>query len=170
MPVLGTLITYTTYGTWLRGDSRGWVDEGIIKPPNALLRLADESSMNHPAFLFQEDALLGVGQRICEKLLERNNLRLLALTIQTWHVHMVVPATRIQLAHIVKETKESARFLILPCQPMWTTKCDKRFCYNWQNLKDRVEYVEAHNERMGWAKQPWPQLMPWDEYVRTMMG
>ncbi len=38
MPVHGTLITYTTYGTWLRGDVRGWVDDGIICKPEPMLK------------------------------------------------------------------------------------------------------------------------------------
>jgi hypothetical protein len=36
MPVLAYHITWTTYGTWLPGDSRGWVQWGEwgIKPPD----------------------------------------------------------------------------------------------------------------------------------------
>jgi hypothetical protein len=33
MPTLAIMFTLSTYGTWLRGDARGWVDDGIIFPP-----------------------------------------------------------------------------------------------------------------------------------------
>jgi len=32
MPTLAIMVTSTTYGTWLRGDKRGWVDDGRILP------------------------------------------------------------------------------------------------------------------------------------------
>jgi len=169
MPTLGTLITYTTYGTWLRGDARGWVEDGVILPPDPLVELEDYASLKHPVFRMEREQLWDIGQRICEKLLERINLRLLALTVQTWHVHYVVPATTIPLSTIVKETKETVRFFLLPDQPIWTTDFDRRFCYDWQRLRDRVDYVEEHNVRNGWPRQPWPQLLKWEEYVKTMI-
>jgi hypothetical protein len=29
MPVLAYFITWTTYGTWLHGDARGWIMSGV---------------------------------------------------------------------------------------------------------------------------------------------
>jgi hypothetical protein len=51
---------------------------------------------------------------------------------------------------------------------MWTTDFDRRFCYDWQRLRDRVNYVEEHNVRNGWPRQPWPQLLNWEEYIKSM--
>lgn len=31
---LGTMFTMTTYGSWLRGDERGWIEDGKLMPPN----------------------------------------------------------------------------------------------------------------------------------------
>ncbi|MFO0813238.1 MAG: hypothetical protein U0796_08475 [Gemmatales bacterium] len=169
MPTVGTLITYTTYGTWLRGDARGWVEDGVIMPADAMLELADASRLKHPVYLLKPDQLWNVGKRICQKLLERINLRLLALTVETWHVHYVVPATTIALSDIVKQTKETVRFILKPGQPMWTTDFDRRYCFSWEKLHQRVDYVERHNERHGWPSQPWPELLNWDDYIRTMV-
>ena len=49
MPTLGTLLTFTTYGTWLRGDARGWID-GVLMPPDPVLESADRGRMVHPPF------------------------------------------------------------------------------------------------------------------------
>ncbi len=35
------MFTMTTYGTWLRGDRRGWVDDGIVFPADPDLNVAD---------------------------------------------------------------------------------------------------------------------------------
>ncbi len=38
---LGYMITWTTYGTWLQGDKRGYVKEGEISGENKRLREAN---------------------------------------------------------------------------------------------------------------------------------
>jgi hypothetical protein len=52
MPTLATMFTMTTYGTWLRGDPRNWVDNNTIFPPNPPLEAADRARMKHPEFRF----------------------------------------------------------------------------------------------------------------------
>ena len=61
-PTLGILITATTYGTWLRGDRRGWIDDGRLMPPCPELEAADRLRMKHPPFLFASDQLWDVGR------------------------------------------------------------------------------------------------------------
>src|SRR5438067_12508206 len=95
------LLTWTTYGTWLRGDMRGWVDEGRVLPANACLEAADRARMKHKVFTFRPNDLLDVGQAIGESLRSGMQLRILALTVQTWHVHLVVAATSKALCDIV---------------------------------------------------------------------
>jgi len=38
------LITISTYGTWLRGDARGWVEDGIVFPENSPLQAWDREA------------------------------------------------------------------------------------------------------------------------------
>jgi len=47
---LGTMFTITTYGTWLRGDYRGWIDDGKLMPPDPVLQAADGERMKHPPY------------------------------------------------------------------------------------------------------------------------
>jgi hypothetical protein len=49
---LATMITMTTYGTWLRGDYRGWVDDGRILPPDPILEEAARTSTMSLQILF----------------------------------------------------------------------------------------------------------------------
>ncbi|MBL8822801.1 MAG: hypothetical protein JNJ77_09460 [Planctomycetia bacterium] len=166
MATLGTLVTSTTYGTWLRGDQRGWVDQGILWPEDPLLELADYQRLKHEPFRFAKDQLFLVGEMICSQLWQRMQIRLLALTVRTWHIHVVLPATTINIAKLMKCVKESVRFGLKIARPIWTDGYDQRFCFDWERLHDRVYYVEQHNIRAGWPAQPWPKLMPWEEYVQ----
>src|SRR5438034_10614642 len=84
MPLLGTMFTTTTYGTWLRGDQRGWVEEGRVWPPDPDLQRADRARMNHPPYVFDRADLRRIGSMIGESLTTRLRLHILALTVNTW--------------------------------------------------------------------------------------
>jgi hypothetical protein len=116
---LAILLTMTTYGTWLRGDRRGWVDDGVILPPDPDRETADRARMKHPVFLFERGQFLPVGEAIGRSLRERLGLRILALTVQTWHVHVVVGATEHPVEKIVKCAKDAARWALRLDRPIW---------------------------------------------------
>ena len=107
---LATMLTMTTYGTWLRGDRRGWIDHGEIFPPDPELESADRARMKHPVFLFPRDGLLDVGQFIGASLVERLQLKIYALTIGTWHAHIVIGPTRHAIGDVVRTAKDAARY------------------------------------------------------------
>src|SRR5688572_6405481 len=98
---LATMITMTTYGTWLRGDRRGWVDAGIIFPPDPDLEAADRRRMKHAPFLFDRDRLYEAGGYIGESVTKRLELPLYALCINTWHVHFVIGPTHHSIGDVV---------------------------------------------------------------------
>jgi hypothetical protein len=159
MALLGTMFTFTTYGTWLRGDRRGWVEQGQILPPNPELERADRSRMPHAPFVFERDDLLRVGAMIGESLQSRLAQPVLALTVNTWHVHLVVSAVGHEPAMIVKCAKEAVRYGLKPGRPIWTDAYEKRFCFDEVTLDRRIEYVERHNIALGWPARPWPFIV-----------
>jgi hypothetical protein len=70
------MFTISTYGTWLRGDARGWVDDGIVFPPDAQLEAYDKEKMKYPAFYFESrEVRHGVGEAIGHSLIDRLDLR-----------------------------------------------------------------------------------------------
>jgi REP element-mobilizing transposase RayT len=93
--ILAYFITWTTYGTWLPGDVRGWIKAGYngIQQPNVTL---ERRSRNRMA----EDAIeLTVPQRklIEETIRDHCKIRgwlLHAVNARTNHVHVVVMANR----------------------------------------------------------------------------
>ena len=75
MPTLGIMFTISTYGTWLRGDARGWVDDGVVFPPDPQLEAADRDRMKYPPFYFDRDARFIVGTAMGEALISRMKYR-----------------------------------------------------------------------------------------------
>jgi hypothetical protein len=157
---LATMLTMTTYGTWLRGDRRGWVDDGIIYPADAELETADRARMKHPPFHFPREQLLEIGAFIGKSLTERIELPIYALHVGTWHVHLVVGATHHPIGDVVKCAKDAVRYGLMVYRPIWTDGYDKRFCFDARAAIARIRYVERHNEAHGLPAKPWPFITP----------
>jgi hypothetical protein len=153
---LAIMVTMTTYGTWLRGDARGWVDDGRVLPADPILEANDRQRMKHPVSLFPCERLIEVGQMIGRSLRDRLSLRIAAMAVETWHLHTVVAATTHDVAAVVKCAKDAARWGLRPGRPIWSEGYDKRYCLDEASVLNRVRYVERHNLRHGLPAQPWP--------------
>jgi hypothetical protein len=157
--LLGTMFTCTTYGTWLRGDARGWVADGVVFPPDPDLERADRERMNHEPFVFQRADLLRIGAMIGDSLTSRLRLPILALAANTWHFHLVTGSCGHRPPAIAKCAKEAVRYGLRPGRPIWTDGYDKRFCFDERTLQARIAYVERHNTALGWPAKPWPFIV-----------
>ncbi|MDZ4659247.1 MAG: hypothetical protein SH868_16870 [Bythopirellula sp.] len=159
------MFTMTTYGTWLRGDRRGWVDDGIILPPDPDLEAADLRRLKHPIYQFPKPRLHEIGSMIGDSLITRKQIALLALSIGTWHVHYVIGATTHDIPSIAKCAKDAVRWGLRLDRPIWTTDYDKRFCFDDASTRNRVHYVERHNIAAGWPPRPWPFIADVEKYL-----
>lgn len=162
------LFTMTTYGTWLRGDRRGWVEDGIIYPADPDLESADRNRLKHPVYQFPENRLLEIGEMIGESLISRKQLQILALHVGTWHTHFVVGATTHNLGDISKCAKDAVRWGLRIDRPIWTDGYDKRFCFDEQSTRNRVSYVERHNIEAGLPARPWEFITDLNEYLKSV--
>ena len=92
---LAYFLTWTTYGTWLPGDTRGWVDrdEAEIQPANPRLEASAKSRMQEPPF-----RLMAAERQIVEETIRAHckirGWELLAVSCRSNHVHVVVAANR----------------------------------------------------------------------------
>lgn len=155
----------TTYGTWLRGDARGWVEKGRVFPPDPGLESRDRERLGERIFLFPRERLWDVGQMMGQCAVERLGVVVLALAVQNWHVHVVIGRTALPVAEVVKRLKESVRWGMRAGQPVWSAGYDKRFCFDETALRSRVRYVERHNEEEGLSARPWLWITDVEEYL-----
>ena len=93
MGPLAYLITWTTYGTWLHGDARGWVQSGQpgIQPPAPLRRAAMQRRMTEEPVLLEETQRQLVENTIRQHCTIRGWM-LHAINVRSNHVHVVVSA------------------------------------------------------------------------------
>jgi len=85
-------ITWTTYGTWLPGDARGWRRrQGGCQPPRPLLENWCRKKMKGEAVLLEPNDREAV-EEACRKHCLHRGWQLLAVNARTNHVHVVVAA------------------------------------------------------------------------------
>jgi hypothetical protein len=153
--VLAIMFTMTTYGSWLRGDPRGWTLECTEMPADSTLESADRERSRHAPYAFTRSGLYSVGSMIGESLRNRLHVPIWALSVQTTHTHFIVAPAPHMPSAIAKCAKDAVRWGIRPGRPIWTKGYDKRYCCDHESLMCRIEYVEANNSEVGMPPRPW---------------
>lgn len=120
---LGYFLTWVTYGTWLPGDERGWVEyQHGWKLPDPIRELDALAAMTENACLLDESQRRAVESQIAETCRHRG-WHLHAVNCRSNHVHVVVTAANTRPKKIRADLKA------------WATRC----------LKDRFD-----NTRENW--------------------
>jgi hypothetical protein len=150
---LAYFLTWTTYGTWLPGDERGWVERpGQFQPPNPALEAAARSLLKEPPCVLAPQQRRLVEETIAKHCAIRG-WHLHVVNCRTNHVHVVVTANappkvvRDQFkAWCTRRLKEQQRAANAdPSQPVrlhwWTEGGSERWLNDQQSLLERIEYV-----------------------------
>lgn len=151
---LAYFLTWTTYGTWLPGDERGWNrkgDHALLEPDPLLVRMA-QAKMTEPVFVLSDRHRVIVEETIREHCRIRN-WPLHAVNARSNHVHVVVTAigykpktVRDQLkawcTTKLKEAGESRTHF-------WTEGGSQRWINTDEELEAAVAYVLEAQDRKG---------------------
>ena len=147
---LAFFLTWTTYGTWLPGDERGWIlkDKGI-QLPNPEKENAAKKRMTEPPFILNEQQRRIVERTITEHCQIRG-WQLYAVNCRTKHVHVVVSANcepedmrdqfkawctrRLRENEHLRNNKGNRR-------KWWTERGSQRYIGDEQSLEEAVRYV-----------------------------
>ena len=156
---LGIMLSWTTYGMWLRGDARGWVDKGVVYPPDAALREEDRARLRYDPFTFPREQrsrageLAGAGASSVGAVVH-------ALHVGRWHVHILIGYVPVPLPRIAKALKDQMRRGLGYRRPIWAQGYDHRFCFDSQSLRNRIDYIQRHNLQDGLPRDPWRFIVP----------
>ena len=145
---VGYMVTWVTYGSWLQGDSRGYVKDGEVMKKNERLRQDNE------ARLVKDAVRLGAREKeIVEQAIKneavRQNVHLHAIAVCSNHVHVVVGYSGFSIEDIVREFKQAGMAALKQfgmTGKIWAGKYDKRFCFDIKSLQTRVAYVNRHRD------------------------
>ena len=148
------MFTWTTYGAWLRGDARDWVSDGVIYPPDPVLESADRRRLRFAPFVFPRRSRGEAGELVGQAVKGLNGA-VLALTVGSWHLHVVTAYIHVPIPTIVKTIKDCVRRGLGYGRPIWTAGYDKRFCFHPASLLARIRYVQKHNVQDGLPPNPW---------------
>ena len=143
---LGYMVTWTTYGTWLQGDKRGYVRDGKIFGQNP--RLEQRNKKNQTGNIIK---LTNKQQNIVRKAIleeaRKMGQQVFAIAVCSNHIHIVVGYSGDGIETSVKHYKNSSMVALRKdglVGRVWTRGYDKRFCFDEKSLKNRIDYVEKH--------------------------
>lgn len=83
-----TFVTTTSYGSWLPGDARGYVQDGQILPASPTLERHARSILTQQPVLFshnEQKLLMSAILAACDEF----GYRVFDLTIESWHLHWI---------------------------------------------------------------------------------
>ena len=144
---MGYMVTWTTYGTWLQGDKRGYVKGGEILRGDENIKGICQRLQKLPAVILNEEEKQTAQEAILTES-EKIAQTIKALAVCTNHVHLVAEPCRESIEKIVSRYKNAAMFALYKFGRngrIWTHGFDKRFCFTEDELTARINYVRKHN-------------------------
>ncbi len=145
---LGYMITWTTYGSWLQGDKRGFVKEGRIYPANKTLADSNIEKLSKNPVKLSKVHRQQVANAIFEKAKQLNQ-KICALWVSSSHIHIVAEYTPNPISDVVKHYKNAAQVALRRTGltgRVWTKGFDKRYCFDEKSLQNRINYVNSHSK------------------------
>jgi hypothetical protein len=109
--MLGYMLMWTTYGTWLQSDDRGYVSEGRILNANPVLRTDNAQRLKNPVIFLMREQCEIVHKAILDeaKILVQE---ILAAAVSSDHVHIVVKVGGYPMEKVVSHYKNAARLAL----------------------------------------------------------
>ncbi|MCP4889219.1 MAG: hypothetical protein GY904_21725 [Planctomycetaceae bacterium] len=147
------LITWTTYGTWVPGDQRGW-RKGHLgnQPPQPRLEAWCRKEMNEPAVLLNSRQRHAV-ESVCKKHANVRSWGLHAICARSNHVHVAI-TTNANPQKVRDQLKANAtralRELPDPIQnkKVWTRRGDVEAIRDEESLERVIIYIQEAQDRM----------------------
>lgn len=145
------MLTWTTYGTWLQGDQRGFVKNGQILPGNKGLEKFNSRIQKYEAVELNSRQQKVVERAIVEKA-RAIGQKIFALAVCSNHVHIVLNNTFEPVGKVAGCYKNAGRIALRAGgfnKRLWTRGFDKRYCFDSNDLNRRTQYVIKHNNSIS---------------------
>jgi hypothetical protein len=153
---LAYFLTWTTYGTWLPGDARGWVsrrrrDGKVVEAPSAALESFARDLMTETPVIL-DLSMRGIADEGIRQACREFHWTIRALEVRSNHVHIVVTAGDAGPGKVMGVLKVRATQALnaLGAGPerdrWWTKDGSKRILNSPASVAAAIRYVEEQNE------------------------
>ncbi len=141
------MVTWTTYGSWLQGEEKGYVKKGIVLGGNEKLKTINQKQQKSQTVKLDTKQRQIVQNSILEgsKKLEDD---ILAITVCSNHVHIVFKSSVELIQNIVRRYKYASTAALRKYGlqgRIWSKGFDKRYCYSDEEMENKIKYVQSHN-------------------------
>ena len=145
--LVGYMVTWTTYGSWLPGDKRGYIENGRILEGNKQIHKACEKLQKHPTVKLNQMEKEIVRTAIIKEA-ERIGQKIETLVVCSNHIHIASRPGVKSIERTVCMYKSAATRALRSRRkgPVWTKSFDKRFCFSEADFASRIKYIKKHNE------------------------
>ena len=146
-------LTWTTYGTWLPGDSRGWIDrhDHQVKQADSQRETKARKRMQEQPLRLSDRQIQVVEDAIYETSSVRG-WKIHAIAVHTNHVHVAISVTNKKPKHVLRILKAySTRALKQHVgnnhrQHWWTRSGSIRCLFRTTELRPVIEYIENQGQ------------------------
>ena len=152
--MIGCMLTWTTYGTWLQGDRRGYVKNAEVLPADEDLYRANQKQMK-----FEPVRLSSKQQSIVRETIlgtaDKAGQKIFALAVAGNHLHLLLEPAGEPFGRVVSRYKNTARKAIEAegfNGQLWTRGFDKRYCNSKEELINRIQYIAHHKDSAIFVK------------------
>jgi REP element-mobilizing transposase RayT len=145
---VGYMITFTTYGTWLQGDAKGFVTDGEVRGENIALKKSNVKNLKRAVVRLNRKEKEIVRNAIIEAA-KRFEQKILTMAVRSNHVHIVAEYVGVPMSILVGYYKSAGRVALKEYGfkgKLWTKGYDKRFCFSEKDLRTKIDYVNKHGK------------------------
>ena len=141
--LLATMVTTTSYGAWLPGDIRGYVENGIVLPGDpSRLELARRRMGDREPILFTLSQQTQLFQALRDAA-EEFQYQLTDASVESWHLHWMVQHGFDSVATMVGRLKNRMR-QALAIGRIWTEGYYDSRLFDLAGIESRRQYIRQH--------------------------
>jgi len=147
--VLGYMLTWTAYGSWLQGDKRKYVKNSQILDPNPSLETKNKDNMKYPKVSLNAPQREIIEKAIIAESAELNQ-KIYAIAVRSNHIHLVTDCNFISASTAASHYKNAARLAVESngfFGRLWTKGFSVRYCFDEDQLNKVIQYVNRHNQK-----------------------
>jgi REP element-mobilizing transposase RayT len=144
--IVGYMLTWTTYGSWLPGDKRKYVQDGKIMPPDKTVLESNKKRLKAKIVKLANSEQEIVKQTILSEA-KRIGQIIEGIVVYSNHVHLLVRPHSESIEKTVGRYKSitTKQLWIKGRQGrVWTKGYDTRFCFKEEDITVKKQYINKH--------------------------